>query len=142
MASGKLQSTHGAACQEKKKKKSKKRIQTGYFSNFYAAKLKFQMGSFRSRHAWQIGCFCLSEGKAKASLADMHGTQTLQRTLLLTVAGVRLVPLLQRCSCSLLFFLAILVTATLKNKYFNFSSFHNTIILQRKNQKENRKVHY
>lgn len=123
-ASSKVESTQGAASQKKNTKKppqknqqQKTRIQTGNFSNFYAVKLKFQMGSFRSHHAWQKDCFCLSGEKAKASLADMHNTQTLQRKPLLTVAGVRLVPLLHRSSCSFLFFLAILVTATLQNPF-------------------------
>lgn len=56
--------------------------------------------------------FCRLGVEAKASVGDMQETR---RQRVLTVAGVWFVPLFQRCSCSLLFLLAILVTATLKN---------------------------
>lgn len=128
MASRKLQSTHTER-HLRKKNKNKKRIPTGNFSNFYAVKFKFQMGSFRSHHAWQKVCFCLSGEKAKASLADMHDTRTLQRKLVLTVAGVRFVPLLQRGSCSLLFLLAILVTATLENPFNSWDTLYCSKLL-------------
>lgn len=83
-----------------------------YSSNFYAVKLKFQMGSFRSMHgSWVILDFQRLKQKALSCLANMHDTGC--KDTVLTVAGVRLIPLLLRCSCRLLLFLAVLVTATL-----------------------------
>lgn len=98
----------------KRKKNQKKQTGRSRFSSFFVVKLRFQKGSFRSHHAWQKGCFCLSEEKAKASLADMHDTQAMRKNLVLTITGVWFVSLLKRSSCSLLFLLTILVTATLQ----------------------------
>jgi len=127
---------------EKKLREREKRIKKSNFYNFYVANFNSRWGlSDHVMRGRRLVFVFRVRGEQKPLLLTCMTQTAVKSKQLLTVAGVRFVPLLQCCSRSLRFLLAILVTAALHNpvniwqKHYhrnNASPYLNTSFLQAK----------